>query len=132
MHASTHKSSERSLFRRDRPQLSTPAERHRRRGIARVRVESILRVIDLRAGDRPVERADLVRVPVHDRRAGVDDRVEARARCDAVRGHASAPDLPVADLGYGVELDLPGVEREVRAPEEELGAFGRELEAEDA
>ncbi len=121
-----------SLLRRDRPRVPAPTECDRRRGVARVRVEPVLRVEGLRARDRAVQRRDLVRVPVHDRRAGVDDRVEARAHDDAVRRHAPATDLPVADLGDGVVLDGAGVERGVCAPEEKLGALRRELEAEDA
>lgn len=59
----------------DRPLLPAPAERDiGPRGQARERVEAVLRVVRLRAGDRLVERRDLARGPVDERRARDDDR----------------------------------------------------------
>ena len=116
----------------DRPGLTTPVERELRNRIAWEGVIAILLVIT-RAWDLRVERVDSVRLGSHERRARVDDRLEAGDGGLGADVRARARDLPEAGrLVDGVVLDRARVVRRVRAAEVELGAGGGEVEAEDA
>lgn len=120
-----------SLVRRDLPRLAAPAEPDGGDGVAREAVQAPFLVEDRRARDRRVERLDGGGRAVHERRARVDDRVEVADGRLGADGRGRARRLP--EPGRRVDLvvlDRPGVEAGVRAAEEELGAVGRELEAE--
>lgn len=122
---------EHSLLRGDRPVLAAPVERDGGDLVAGEVVEALVRVSYARAVDRGVDLLDDVGGAVHDRGAGVDDRVEARGDALLVRANRGTGDLPEAGRGvHGVGLELVGEELVVHAAEVELRARLGELEAE--
>ena len=119
------------LFRADLPVVAAPRERDLGRGLARVLVEALLLVVLLRAVDARPELLRGVRGRGDDRRARVDDRVEAVRDALAADLRRRAADLPEAVLGrHLVVLDLARVQVVVRAADVQLRARAPEPERE--
>ena len=109
-----------SLVGTDRPRFPTPGESDLRGRIARESVESLLKCLGALNG--LVERVRVIGRDSNERRAGVNDCDELARCCFAVDGGSAVPDNPVAGVGHhGVELNIAGVERAVRATDKEFG-----------
>ena len=105
------------------PGLATPTEANSRSGFARVRVVTLARIVDLRAGDLGVEGLDSGRRTVDDGGAGIDDGLKVGDGSGRADDGLCAGSLPETCRSVdGVVFDRARVFGSVCAAEEEVRA----------